>query len=119
MLNLKTIALSAALAGSAIAAPLLGGAAHASVAQRGFDQVNRSSVAIERMFIAASDLGDWTEVTLSQGAILPGTTRTISMDASFDPGECFFDIEVDSSDGAATVSQGVNLCRPNVQMTFN
>jgi hypothetical protein len=119
MLNLKTLALSAVLAASAIGAPLLSGAAHASVAQRGFTQFNNSSVRIDRMYIAASDLGDWTEISLSQGPIRPGASRSISMGADYDAGECFFDIEVDSSDGAATVTQGVDLCRPNVQLTFS
>lgn len=118
-MNIRTIALSAALSAAAIATPLLGSAAHASVLDRGFTQANASYVSITHMYIAASDLGDWNEVTLSQGAIRPGASRTISMDATYDPGECLFDIEVDSADGAATVSQGVNLCQNNVQMTFH
>jgi hypothetical protein len=119
MLNIKTLALSAALVATAVAAPLFGAATQTFAAQRDFTQVNASRVSIVHMYVTASNDPDWGDDVLQHGPIAPGTSRDIGVPNSYARGACLFDMELDASDGTVTYQTNVDLCQGNVTMTFS
>jgi hypothetical protein len=119
MLNIKTLALSAALVATAVAAPLFGAATQTFAAQRDFTQVNASRVSIVHMYVTATNDPDWGDDVLQHGPIAPGTSRDIGVPNSYARGACLFDMELDASDGTVTYQTNVDLCQGNVTMTFS